>query len=448
VKAPRRDRLQYDQRVLRIALLAGLPGVACAAFLLFAHDHTSKVRGTALLLVLGAWLGGSLLVQERVLRPLQLAANLLGALRGGDFSLRASGARAGDPLGELLWEINQLGETLRAERLGSLEAGALLAAVMKEIDVAVFAFDPAGKAVLANPAAERLLGAASPLRAPALPGSLDGRTAAALGLAGCLEGEAPRTVSLTLAGGSGPFEVRRGTFRLRGVPHQLLVLADLKRALREEERLAWQRLVRVLGHEINNSLAPIHSVAQGLQDALTAGPPPDAEDLQAGLAIISRRSHSLMRFLSSYAQLARLPPPRPQRLEVRAWVERVAALEQRLPVSLLPGPELQIEADGDQLDQLLINLTRNAVDAALETGGGVSIGWSAAPGEVLVEVRDEGPGLADTANLFVPFFTTKQQGSGIGLALSRLIAEAHRGQLTLENRGDRRGCLARLRLPR
>jgi two-component system, NtrC family, nitrogen regulation sensor histidine kinase NtrY len=459
MKKPGRKPLPHDQRVLLFALASGLPALVAALVLVFTGEHSLKVQATVASLVTFTWFAGGLAVQERVLRPLQTASNLLGALREGDFSVRGRGAREGDPLGELFLELNQLSETLRQERLGSLEAGALLAGVMKEIDVAVFAFDEAGRAVLANPAAERLLAGPAALSAarlhsaassyPATPaaGALGGRTAQELGLAACLEGAAPRTVTLSLSGGSGPFEVRRGTFRIGGLPHQLLVLADLKRALREEERQAWQRLVRVLGHEINNSLAPIHSVAQGLLEALAGTAPVEREDLAAGLGVVSRRAGSLMRFMTSYAQLARLPPPRMAPLEVGPWVQRVAALEQRLRVRVEPGPQTSLEGDGDQLDQLLINLVRNAADAALETAGGVQIGWSVGQGEVLVQVLDEGPGLADTANLFVPFFTTKPQGSGIGLALGRLIAEAHHGQLSLENRRDRAGCVARLRLP-
>jgi signal transduction histidine kinase len=247
-------------------------------------------------------------------------------------------------------------------------------------------------------------------------------------------------MELSLPGASGRFEVRRSTFRMGGLPHQLLVLADLRRALREEERLAWQRLVRVLGHEINNSLAPIHSISSSLKGAA-------AEDVEAGLAVIERRAESLMRFMSAYTKLARLPPPALAKVDVPGWVSRVAALEKRLAVRVREGPPVAVQADADQLEQLLINLVRNAADAALETGGGVEVSWSVGPRQVEISVADEGPGVASTANLFVPFFTTKVNGSGIGLALSRQIAEAHQGSLALENRTDRRGARARLRLP-
>ena len=230
------------------------------------------------------------------------------------------------------------------------------------------------------------------------------------------------------------------------------MLADVSKPLREEERQAWQRLIRVLGHELNNSLAPIKSIAGSLGSLLKREPLPNdwEDDLQRGLSVISARADALSRFMGAYARLARLPPPRFQIVPVAPFFERIASLETRMPVAIEPGPDLEVRADGDQIEQLLINLVKNAVDAALETSGGVSVNWMRVSGATpFLEIRvdDEGPGLSNTSNLFVPFFTTKPAGSGIGLVLSRQIAEAHGGSLTLENRDDTRGCRAVLRLP-
>jgi two-component system, NtrC family, nitrogen regulation sensor histidine kinase NtrY len=433
----------HEGRVLLLALLTPLPAVALSLILLFTGELASKVRWTLGLVAVVGWLAGAFAIKERVVRALQTIANLLEALREGDFSVRGRIVDRRDALAEALAEVNTLADTLARQRTGALEATALLTKVMAEIDVAVFAFDRERRLRLVNRAGERLLAA------PA--SRLVGSSADDLAMASLLQGETPRTVDAAFPGGQGQWDLRRSGFRLEGLPHELVVITDLQRALREEERQAWQRLVRVLGHEINNSLAPIRSIAGDLQQTLQRRdgerPADWQDDVIRGLRVIERRSEGLGRFMTSYARLAKLPPPRYAPLEITVWLRRVVELEKRLPVRLAPGPHLTIHGDGDQLDQLLINMVQNAVDAALETGGGVEVSWRRLTRQVEVVVADEGPGLADTQNLFVPFFTTKPKGSGIGLVLSRQIAEAHRGALTLEPRRDRTGALARLRLP-
>jgi signal transduction histidine kinase len=312
---------------------------------------------------------------------------------------------------------------------------------MGEINLAVFAFDDAQRLRLVNRAGERLL--AQPVE------RLLGRTASELGLADCLQGEPTRTMQMTFLGGIGRWGMRRNSFRQGGLPHQLLVLADLSQALREEERQAWQRLLRVLGHELNNSLAPIKSISSSLLNLLTKDPPPAdwKDDMQHGLGVITARADALSRFMEAYSRLARLPQPKLQPVEITPLVRRVAGLETRVPVVVAAGANVMLQADADQLEQLLINLLRNAADAALETKGGVKVGWAKTGARLEISVEDEGPGISNTANLFVPFFTTKPGGSGIGLALSRQIAEAHGGSLTLEKRSQGVGSVARLRLP-
>lgn len=436
-----RASLSHESRVLLTALMVGLPGATVALALLWSGDYSVKLQVTLTLLVLASWLGFTFMLRNRVERPLQTISNLLAALREGDYSIRARGAKRDDALGEVMSEINALGETLREQRLGALEATTLLRTVMAEISVAVFAFDSEQRLRLVNRAGERLL--AQPAE------RIMGLSAAELNLAESLGGEATHTAQMTFPGGAGRWGVRRSTFREHGLPHQLLVLSDLSQPLREEERLAWQRLVRVLGHELNNSLAPIQSLAGSLRQLLLKDPAPAdwREDMQRGLEIISTRAEALGRFMEAYARLAKLPAPRLQPVNLGMLVERIAELEKRLPVTLVPGPELTIQADADQLEQLFINLLRNAVDAALETGGGVRVGWNKNATHLDVWVEDEGLGLSNTGNLFVPFFTTKPGGTGIGLVLSRQIAEAHGGTLTLRNSSAHTGCEARLRLP-
>jgi len=442
-------RLTYERRIQLLALAAGFPGSLIALIFLWTGNYSSDAVWTLTFLIVSLWLGFASSLRHRVVFSLQTLSNLLSALREEDFSLRGRGARSDDAMGEVMIEVNALSETLRQQRLGALEATALLRTVMEEIDLAIFTFDNNTKLRLVNRAGERLL--ARPLE------RLLGFTAGELGLAACLEGEPARTMELGFPGGSGRWGLRRGSFRQGGLPHHLVVLSDLSRTLRDEERKAWQRLIRVLGHELNNSLAPIQSVAQGLESGLQSAvrasesksDPSSAilDDLRQGLGIIRSRTEALGRFMAAYAQLARLPQPKLLPVNVTEWISRTIKLETRAKVKLVNGPNVVISADADQLEQLLINLVRNAADAALETGGDIEVSWCRQGSQLEVRVLDGGPGLPNTTNLFVPFFTTKPGGSGIGLVLSRQIAEAHGGELTLKNRAETRGCEARLRLP-
>jgi len=432
---------KHERRLTTIVALTALPGLLLGLALLWTGDFAPRTQWTLTITVVGIFLGGLFAQRERVVRPLQTISNMLAAIREQDYSLRARRADPDDALGLAMFELNSLMGELRAQRLGALEATALLRRVMEEVDVAVLAFDDEEALRLVNSAGERILGQPAE--------RLLGRRAEELGLASCLSGDVPRVMELALAGRSGRWEVRRGGFRQDGRPHQFVLLADVSRALREEERLAWQRIIRVLGHEINNSITPINSLAERLQQLLRRSPPEGAlrDDLQKGLGVIASRSQGLARFLAGYTQLTRLPQPRIAPVPVAAWVQRVARLETRIPITVQPGPALTLQADGDQLDQLLINLVSNAVDAALVTGGAVCVRWTRTDGRFELTVTDDGPGLPASANLFVPFFTTKPGGTGIGLALSRQIAEAHGGSVTLTNREDSRGCVARLSLP-
>jgi nitrogen fixation/metabolism regulation signal transduction histidine kinase len=434
-------RLVHDQRILLLALIAGSPAVLVSMIMLWTGDYTPKVQWTLSVLILGVWLGFCFSVRDRVASPLRTLANLLEAMREGDYSIRARGIRTDDAMGEVMQQVNMMSATLRLQRLGALEATTLLRKVMEEINVAVFAFDGEQRLRLVNRAGERLLN--EPME------RLMGRDATDLGLEPYLQGEPQRTVQHNFPSGTARWGISRSVFREGGLPHQLLVVTDLTRPLREEELKAWQRLVRVLGHELNNSLAPIKSIAGSLESLLARDPRPHdwEEDMQRGLAVIASRSEALSRFMSSYARLARLPQPTLAPVRIGDLIRRVVGFETRLRPELTPGPEVTIQADSDQLEQLLINILRNAADASLETGGGVWVGWTQSQANLVVWIRDEGPGLSNTSNLFVPFFTTKPGGSGIGLVLSRQIAEAHGGSLTLQNAAHGPGCEARLTLP-
>jgi len=451
-------RLSHERTVLVYALLAGLPAVVVAMWYLWlGSDATPKAQWTLTLLIATCWLGFAFAVQEHVIRPLHTMANLLSALREGDFAIRARGARRDEPLGDVMAEINTLSRTLQAQRLSALEATALLRTVMEEINIAIFAFDDDRKLRLANHAGQLLLDKPAE--------RILGRAAAEIGLAETLVGAPARMLTMAFPGATGRWGMRRSAFREGGRPHQLVVIADLSRTLREEELQAWQRIVRVLGHELNNSLAPIKSIAGSL-GTLLKNPrrAPDWEDdMRSGLDIIAARAESLARFMQAYARLARLPQPTLAPCALRPLVQRVVALETRLRVDVLGGPDLTLACDAAQIEQLVINLVKNAVEATLEQRGvareqngradersidaGVRLQWRRSAGAVELLVEDAGPGIAQATNLFVPFFTTKPEGSGIGLVLCRQIAENHGGTLTLVNRADSTGCIATLRLP-
>jgi len=392
--------------------------------------------------LLGLWALLTALLRAQLVKPLRALSTVLSGLRVGDFSLRTRlRSRLRGPMAAAFHEANQLKTILREQRLGAVEATALLRRVLEEIDVAVFAFDANEELRLLNRAGQRLLGEPDT--------DLMGMRAEQLNLAEALSGPAPRTFEVRLPGGRGRWELRRTTIRQDGAPLRLLVLSDLGRALREEERQAWKRIIRVLSHEINNSLAPIKSIAGSLRTFMRRTPP-DANlgtELAGGLKVIAGRAESLGRFMADYARLTRLPAPVLVPTDIEPLVRRSATLETRLPVEVRVGPPARVMADPDQFDQLLINLVRNAADASTESGGRVTVRWRIPDGETLeLLVEDEGPGLEDETNLFVPFFTTKPGGSGIGLTLCREIAEGHGGGIVLRNR-DPRGAVAVLSLP-
>jgi two-component system nitrogen regulation sensor histidine kinase NtrY len=524
-RKPKRQSISFEAR-LRIFCTVGaliLLGLSTALLALF-HVTTGPMLATLGILLLVLLLVFAAFIEEAI-RPIQTLANVVAALREEDYSFRARGANRDDSVGQLSLEINALADTLQAQRVGALEAVALLRRVIAEMDAPVLAFDQDARLRLLNPAAERVFSL--------LPARDLGSSIADLDLTGLLDEPSEAAVQLELprASASGArrsepsqpqrWMIRRSTFRQRGVPHTLVVLSDVSAALREEERLAWRRLIRVIGHEISNSLTPIKSIAGSLRSRIlpkstngsepattashttpatpnpapTPAPQPPAvsvlqRDLQRGLSVIENRAESLNRFVQAYRQLAQLPAPVLKRVPLLPLLERVTSLEIRLDVRLLAAPDVDLLADEDQIEQLLINLVRNAVESALtcveeepEPTSAVTLneakrseepglsesaqptsrmapGVSSAPCTPQVTIRaleeadlvaivieDNGPGLANPDNLFVPLYTTKKSGSGVGLALARQIVEAHGGAIELRNRPNHQGCIAEVRIP-
>ena len=448
----RPSKLLFEKRIAFFAVLAALPGVAFGTTLIWTSAWPRDVKIALTALEFFFWLVLTLVLLDQIVRPLQTLANVVGALREEDYSFRARGAAPNDALGELALEINSLADILTEQRIQTIEATALLRRVVDEIDAPLFTFDPDHVLRLVNAAGERLL------QQPAA--RLLGQTATGLELNVCFEARNETLVALPYSTPNARWMVRRSSFRQNGVPHTLIVLSDVSRALREQERSAWQRLIRVLGHELNNSLAPIISIAGSLASRLPLPELPEAQnaDFQRGLNIIESRTAALHRFLQSYRRLAQMPSPTLQPVELRPLLERVAVLETRLNVEIATGPDIVLMIDPDLVEQMLINLVRNAVDAALEQAQSrqagfqsaepqVSMRWEQFDRKVALMVEDNGIGLLNPSNAFVPFYTTKQGGSGIGLVLSQQIAEAHGGTIELANRQNARGCLVKVLLP-
>ena len=454
-KRPRkRARLLYEHRISLYSFFVALPGLLLGTVLLWMQPWTTTSRLALTGAALFAWWLLALALQEQTTRPLQTLANVIGSLREEDYSFRARNATADDALGELSLEVNALADMLSGQKIRTIEATALLQRVVDEIDAPLFAFDPSMELRLVNPAGAHLLRQNQ--------ARMMGRKAAELGLHECLTAPNETVVELNFGESQARWLLRRSSFRQNGVPHTLVVLSDVSRALREEERKAWQRLIRVLGHELSNSLAPIKSIAGSLNSRvqITNIDPEVRSDLQRGLEIIETRSASLQRFLEAYRKLAQMPKPHLKDVPLGPLVSRVAGLETRLKVCVKEGPNVVFLADPDQLEQMLINLIRNAADAVLENtnapskhakepcDGGVVVRWDADTNQVTLGIEDEGPGLMNPANLFTPFYTTKPNGSGVGLVLCRQIAEAHGGTIDIANRQDAQGCVVRITLPR
>ena len=439
-KALRRHGHSAIGRVWIYCLLLSLPAVVSAALLLYwqqASVATALLVGGVMLLYLS--LVAAALI-EAVVRPLQTLSNVVASLREGDYSFRARGANSQDALGELAAEVNRLADLLQNLRVRSLEATALLARILEVMHAPLFAFDRDDRLQLVNDAGVELLGSTHSRSI--------GSNARELGLDGLLAAADQTTHSF--GAGSSRWLLRKAAFRQEGAPHTLLLLADVSLSLQEEEQRSWKRLIRVLGHELSNSLAPIKSIAGSLLARAENIPGDDTvvRDFRRGLGVIESRADALHRFVQSYRQLAQLPPPQLRPVPLGSLLDRIVLLEQRLEVHLDSGPAAVLQADSDQLEQMFINLLANAVDASLANGAQpVRVSWRMGDSSVSVIIEDRGLGIANTENLFVPFYTTKPTGSGVGLALAQQIARAHGGEISLLNREDGEGARATVRLP-
>ncbi len=436
-----RRHLPLQRRVVLLVLLTAAPTFLSTVLLLWSIDVSSTFRWSLVVVLAILALTGVSVLRHQIVQPLRSLASLIEALREGDYAVRGRWIDAEDVLGEVMLELNALSQQLHDQRLAALEAHFLLEKFISEADLALFAFDAQRRLCRLNHAAGALFECDR--------AALLGRSASELGLQAMLEMEPGRILSHTFPRGAGRWEIRRRTFREQGQPREMLVIADVSAALRAEERQAWRRLIRVIGHEINSSLVPIRSIADTVRKLIEDEPLADEwrEDTRAGLGIIRHRAESLGRFMGAYARLASLPPPNRQRVQFPPIAAQVASLFAE-KVLIDPSPDVALELDRDQIEQALINIIKNGIEAAQSRADAVvRIRWTLEPQRLIVEVRDNGCGLGHTESLWVPFFTTKTGGSGIGLVLSREILENHGGSITLENNVGSPGCTAQIVLP-
>jgi two-component system nitrogen regulation sensor histidine kinase NtrY len=439
--------MPFERRLFFSILWAGIPGIALGFVLLWSSTYSTSHKLEATIFVLLLWWSACLSARDLVICSLRRISTIITALKEENVSTRAYQAVPGDALGDIVMEVNQISRALEVERLKTIDSLELMQRVTSEAGAGILVVSLDGRLRMVNRTAARLLGGEEE--------ALLRKTARELDIEELVGGAQSKSPSHIFPNDDGRWIVRRTTFRQKGVPHQLVVITEASEALRAEERLAWQRIIRVIGHEINNSLAPIKSLARTLARiaANSKLPMQIQSDLDKGLTVIGDRAESLNGFLQQYAELAKLPAPARSVVNLQLILESIVRLKPSFRVSILPSPKAQILVDSHQFERVLINLITNAIEAVsattrTEASDAVTIAWQVVREDLILRVTDRGVGAPDEANLFVPFYTTKERGSGIGLVLSRQIIEGHGGTLILRNRRDMTGCIAQVKIPK
>jgi two-component system, NtrC family, nitrogen regulation sensor histidine kinase NtrY len=369
--------------------------------------------------------------------------NLLNALVQGDYSLRGRFSHGDLVFNDLIGLINDLAQRLNTQRIESVESQFLVNIVLEHIDTAILAIDGTNKINFFNSSAKRLLELNEHDQIDELLEQL-----------GC-HSEAPagynKVVELQLKNQKGKYNVNIEEYRESGVKHKILFITDVRHLLRSEERRAWQRLVRVISHEINNSLTPIASISETLINLLERNDPEHrhSSELISGLSLIGERAQGLKRFVESYKQLAKLPDPQRKNVSVYTIFQKMRLLFGEDNIKIDCDQALQLYVDPVQLEQVVINVFKNAFESIGKVDSSKFVEVICVTKEYVCEIQilDYGSGIGKTENLFIPFYTTKKNGSGIGLALCRQIIEAHNGNISIFNRTDVQGCCVSIELP-
>lgn len=435
-------RRPFEAHLIRLVLLASLPLLLLLLWMMV-------LANISIWLILLTGLFGSLMIlyasysiYQKISYQFRSISNLLEALIQGDYALRARSDQSGGALDELVSAMNDLAQGMSQQRWESVESQLLLRTIIEHIDVAIIALTQNNQIRFSNPAADHLLQLHNT--------SSNQQLLQQLAFVQELTSGCHQLVELSLGYQQGRFNVYIEEFRDAGKQHKLLFITDMRSLLRTEERKAWQDLIRVISHEINNSLSPIASISQTLKRLIERDARGEtlAEDLREGLHIISERAIGLSQFVESYKQLAKLPEPQIQPLAIRPLVEKIVALFNHTAIEIETETNFTLQLDPIQFEQVLINLIKNAVEATALTNPSsiIKIRWAVSHQFFKLDICDQGTGISNPNNLFVPFYSTKKQGSGIGLVLSRQIIEAHNGRLTLSNQ-DSGGCCASIELP-
>ncbi|MDJ0841000.1 MAG: ATP-binding protein [Acidobacteriota bacterium] len=421
----------------RLILFASVPPGLLALIVMLQAGMSLYLTGLVAVVLAVLISACALTAARRATTRQRTVANLLEAVMEGDTGMRGKDDETDPVYSGIIRRINSLTDVMARYNVRNRERELLLSKISDRIDVAVLAVDEDERITLANPAAVRLIGEEA--------GRLEGNSLRGVGLQSLPASREKRVMALTFRGTRGDFYVYSDEFMEHGSRRRLIFITDIQRILREEERKAWQSLLRVLSHEINNTLTPIASISDTLTRLLQKRE--DGGDLTEGLSVIKERAAALGQFIERYKQFARLPKPEKRIFVLEPMLQRLAALFPHRTVTYEGVQDLTLEADPAQMEQVLVNLFKNADEAMPDPKGKIVVSCRQSGDYLQVVIQDEGIGIGNRENLFVPFYTTKEGGSGIGLALCRQIAFQHGGELILRNRKEGKGTEAALSLP-